>query len=461
MRSTTVRWTLSLAAALLVQTALVCGFFWWNTARHALTQIDGGLRESCERAAVLDEPALVARVAADNDADVHRNGYAGLFDAAGHRIAGNILSLPDALREAPPRTPIEAGLRRTDPPEEIPNPSRAIACPLGSGGLLVVGRDLDEQTYVAKLSRRAILVLAIPATVLAAGLGFLLSLRGQRRFARVGAAIDAVRGGNIEVRLPADPSTDAFGRLCRDVNGMLDVLTELMADLRGLGDDMAHELRTPLTRLRARLERGCQDAKTRVDFREAGEACLREIDQALAIVSAILRIRAVDEGKRGSAFTDVDLAAIARDAVELYAPIAEDRGVRLQARLDEPAWIVADRDLMMEAVANLVDNAVKFADADGAVEVAVRAAAGEVVVSVRDDGPGIALDEVELVTSRFKRGRVADRVDGHGIGLSLVKSIVKLHGFRFSVDAVDEGCQTSIACGTPAAALEHAARRRR
>ena len=172
--------------------------------------------------------------------------------------------------------------------------------------------------------------------------------------------------GDLEGRLPVSEQPDSFGLLCARINTMLDRIQSLVVDVRGVGDDIAHQLRTPLTRLRARLERGLRDADDTDSFQATADAALEEVDQLLGIVAALLRIRELEDHARRSRFAPVDLARLAEDACELHRPTAEDRGVDLRCVIQPVGAIDGDASLLVEAMSNLIDNAMKFGPAGGA-----------------------------------------------------------------------------------------------
>ncbi|HEY1858206.1 ATP-binding protein [Acidocella sp.] len=445
LRTTTVRWSGAIALALLIQSAVLCGLIYWWTVRQAESQIDGRLVADCATFARLRPHALNAAIDGMVAADLHRTHLAAVFAPDGRVLAGNIAALPRELLAH--TVPVSVGLVRSQPPNPLPDLSRTIACPIAGGGHVVFAEDMDGLTRLRQLIERALLLVTAPAGAIAIVLGICLSLRAQTRFRIVRKAVEDVMAGKLQRRLPVHSAPDPFGRLCSAVNAMLDRLEEAVDDLRALGDDIAHELRTPLTRLRARLERGYQDARTPDEFRDAGERTLRDIDQALSIVSAILRLREIDDGKRAANFTRVDVAALMRDAAELYLPSAEMYGISLRVDDSPAADCFADHDLLMEAVCNLIDNAVKFTPPGGVVRCELRGENGVArAIRITDTGRGISRSEREVVLRRFHRGSQHSAVAGHGIGLALVAAIVRLHGFSMRIEDAKPGCDVTILC---------------
>jgi PAS domain S-box-containing protein len=223
------------------------------------------------------------------------------------------------------------------------------------------------------------------------------------------------------------------------------LLEEALQEAKVVGDNIAHDLRTPLTRVRLRLERGREHAATLEEMRNVADQAIAGLDQSLATITALLRITEIEHSRRREGFSDVQLAPLIREAADLYDPIAENKGVTLRVEAPDGAAVRGDRDLLFEAVANLVDNAVKFTPEGGRVELALLHREGETVIRVSDTGPGIPEIEREAVTQRFYRSDKTRNTKGLGLGLSMVAAIIKLHSFRFGISA-GPGCTVEIAC---------------
>ena len=223
------------------------------------------------------------------------------------------------------------------------------------------------------------------------------------------------------------------------------LLEEALQEAKVVGDNIAHDLRTPLTRVRIRLERGREHAATLEELRAVADQAIAGLDQSLTTITALLRITEIEHSRRREGFSEVQLASLIREAGDLYDPIAENKGVALRVEAFDGATVHGDRDLLFEAVANLVDNAVKFTPEGGRVELALLQQDGETVVRVSDTGPGIPESEREAVTQRFYRSDQSRNIKGLGLGLSMVAAIIKLHGFRLTISA-GPGCTAEIAC---------------
>jgi PAS domain S-box-containing protein len=223
------------------------------------------------------------------------------------------------------------------------------------------------------------------------------------------------------------------------------LLEEALQEAKVVGDNIAHDLRTPLTRVRIRLERGREHAATLEEFRTVADQAMAGLDQSLTTITALLRITEIEHSRRREGFSDVQLAPLIREAGDLYDPIAENKGVTLRVEALDGATVHGDRDLLFEAVANLLDNAVKFTPEGGRVELALLYQEGETVIRVSDTGPGIPEIEREAVTQRFYRSDKSRNIKGLGLGLSMVAAIIKLHGFGLRISA-GPGCTADIAC---------------
>jgi signal transduction histidine kinase len=374
--------------------------------------------------------------------DPRRTKIAGLFGADGHRIAGNIESVPGGL--APDVLTDAVVVRIGSRGREMQN-VRLATHPLPGGEVLVIGRNLDEIDDIAGIIRRAFVLGLLPAFALALSIGMLLSLSARDRLAEVNRRIQRIVAGDLRERLPTRGGDDPFDQLALSVNRMLGDIEALIHEVAGVGDYIAHDLRTPLTRVRVHLERGREHAATVEELRAAVDRAIVGVDQTLAMVTALLRITEIEHSRRLDGFSQVPLAPLLHDVADLYDPIAEDKGITLRVEAADEAIVHGDRDLLFEAVANLVGNAVKFTPEGGRVEFALLRRDGETVIRVKDTGPGIPEIEREAVTKRFYRADKIRRTEGLGLGLSLVAAIVKLHGFRFTITA-GPGCAVEIAC---------------
>lgn len=375
--------------------------------------------------------------------DPRRIKLAGLFSPDGHRIAGNLESLPSDLKvDAPVQT---ATVVRIDQRSHDKEMVRAIARRLPNGKVLVIARSVDELKELAEIVARALLLGLPLALGLGLAIGMVLSIRVQKRVTELNALVRRIVAGDLRQRLPTQGLEHPFDKLAVIANGMLDEIETLIHEMAGVGNEMAHDLRTPLTRVRLNLERGRASATTPEQWEAIADRAIGGLDQSLSIITALLRIAEIEHSGRLACFGDIALADLVREVGDIYEPIAEDKRITLRVTSRDDATVRGDRDLLLEAVANLVDNALKFTPAGGRVELALVHGKNESIVRITDNGPGIGESEREAVMRRFYRSDKSRNTSGVGLGLSLVSAIVKLHGFRLSL-TTGPGCVAEIAC---------------
>jgi signal transduction histidine kinase len=443
VRTTTFRWTASAFGACIL---LFCALIYWGAADYMLAKIDAALTE--ESLAIADDLPDRQLNAIDDrlSEDPRRIKLAGLFGADGHRIAGNLESLPRGF-EADASVQ-NATAVRIDQSGREEMTVRAIARRLPNGNVLVIARNIDDLEELAQVVARA-LMLGLPfALGLGLAIGIILSIRAQKRVAEFDTLVRRIVAGDLRQRLPTQGLDHPFDKLAEIANGMLDEIEAVVQEMAGVGNEIAHDLRTPLTRVRLALERGRANAKTVEELQAVTDRAIGGVDHSLTIITTLLRIGDIEYRGRLCGPGNVALADIVREVGDLYEPIAEDKHITLHVVAGDDATVRGDRDLLLEAVASLVDNALKFTPAGGYVEVALIHRKSESIVRVSDSGPGIRENERQAVTRRFYRSDKSRNTIGFGLGLSLVSAIVKLHGFRLTI-AAGPGCVAEIACALP------------
>jgi signal transduction histidine kinase len=435
------RWGGAIAALLVVQSLFVAALFWWLAQRAHIRDAEAEFRADCRSLAAMPPAHRVQEIEEALARDLHRKRFLALFDGAGRLIDGNVAALPSG---APAAGSAIVSLTPTRLPGKQQDIARLVICPMPDGERLLTAVDLDDVDRANQIVERALLVALLPAVLIALGFGLLAGRRAAGQVDAIRRLAARIVAGDLDERLPVGSRPDSFGQLCAHINAMLDRLQQLIGEVRGVGDDIAHQMRTPLTRLRARLERGLRDAEDPVSFRSVADAALAEVDTLLAIVAALLRIRELNDDERRSRFGPVDLSQLVEDAYDLYRPSAEDRGIDLVCDVDSsmPAIVEGDADLLIEAVSNLIDNAMKFGPVDGRVVLSLRQAGAAPVISVCDQGYGVPSEERPLVIQRFYRAR--HDCAGAGLGLSLVQAIADLHGFALKFE--DKPSTVSIVC---------------
>jgi signal transduction histidine kinase len=443
VRTTTFRWTSIVFAACIL---LFSAFVYWEAAAYMLARMD---------AAIVEESLVIAADTPDRQLnaiedrlseDPRRIKLAGLFGADGHRIAGNLESVPQGL--AVNATVQNAQVVRVDQRGQEGMEVRAIARSLPNGEVLVIARHNGELKELAEVVARALL-LALPFAIgLSLAIGAILSVRVQRRVTDLNALVRRIMSGNLGERVPVSGLDHPFDKLAAIANGMLDEIEVLVTEMAGVGNEIAHDLRTPLTRVRIGLERGRANAKTLEELQSVADRAIGALDQSLTVITALLRITEIENSRGKASFAKVALADLVREVGDLYDPIAEDKYVMLRVASSGNAAAYCDRDLLFEAVANLVDNAVKFTPAGGCIDLSLALGESENIIRVSDTGQGIGEDERGAVMRRFYRSDKSRNTHGAGLGLSLVSAIVKLHGFRLTLNT-GAGCVAEIACPAP------------
>src|SRR3954467_8954465 len=431
IRSGPFLWALAVAAAFALFVVALFAFIYWKLDDYLVARSDRMITTQIHFIAELPPARRISAIADHLDQDSRGVQYAGLFDAAGTRLAGNIDHLPRAFG-------LDGAVQgvRLDLFEKpaIHSPVvRAVGRRLDGGDVLVMGRNVDETREISSVVGQALALGLLPAFSLCLLAGVWLSVRAQRRVEEVNQRVQRIVAGELRERLPEDNSDDPFARLARIVNGMLAEMETMINALAGVGNDIAHDLRTPLTRARLALERGRTNATTLEQLQAVADKAIVNVDQSLSIITALLRLTEIENSRRSVAFGEVALDEILREVCDVYEPIAEDKHIALGVVSERDVLVWGDRDLMFEAVANLVDNAVKFTPSGGRVELALEADDDTAIVCVSDTGPGISEQEREAVLRRFYRSDKMRNTPGVGLGLSLVAAIIKLHGFRLVI----------------------------
>jgi signal transduction histidine kinase len=441
VRATTFRSTAAVAGMFAVYIAILFAIVYWRTDRYLITRSDEVVTmRATELASVASQRRLDA-IADFLKQDPRMVQYAGLFALDGRPVAGNLAYLPPDLKIHGPAQESVFSTGTSGNKQIV----RGIARRLPNGDVLVVGRKIDEAAEIAEIVGGTLGLGLIPALCLSIAAGIFLSVRAQKRVAEVNKKVQRIMAGDLRERLPARKGNDPFDKLAFIVNGMLANIETLIHEIAGVGGDIAHDLRTPLTRVRVRLERGRERSATVEELKTVIDQAISGLDQSLAIVTALLRITEIEHARRLEGFGEVPLAPLLHEVGELYQPIAEDKQVALRVDAIADTVVRGDRDLLFEAVANLVDNAVKFTPAGGHVALGLLQREGETAIWVKDTGPGISESDSKAVTKRFYRSDKSRSSVGLGLGLSLVAAIVKLHNFRLTITP-GKGCTVEIAC---------------
>jgi signal transduction histidine kinase len=362
------------------------------------------------------------------------NAFAGrvyvLIDPSSAVLAGN-------LAEWPPTAIAPSGWTEFRAPRSPPGSGsplvRGMTYKFPSGDRLLVGRDIsDLDSFTGQIEKAVISVVSL-IVVLAGVCTILVTRRTVGRIEQIIATSRAIMATGLDKRIPLRGSHDEWDRVAENLNLMLERIETLMGEIKQVSDNLAHDLRTPLTRMRGRLEKAYHGQRFDQDANALIGDTIADLDAVLRIFTSITRIAQIETQVRKEAFRTVNLVEIAREVVELYDAAAEQRGTCLTMTGDGEVLATGDRDLIFDAIANLVDNAIKHGRAAGRVIVASETVNGSPVVSISDDGPGIPADQHEQVFKRFYRLEQSRYTPGNGLGLSLVAAVARLHGARIEM----------------------------
>ena len=432
LRSSTLK--LAFIYVTLFSTAIfaLLGYVYWSTARYLYEVSDRAISaESVLLAKAYEAGGRDGLVAFINRrlTDVHFNDWVYLLvDHSLDYIAGNLKRWPTGLHSlggwsavAPVNWQSEAAK---------PAALRASYRSLPDGYYLLVGRDIEDLDRFGERVTIGLASAALLFLVLAAAAGISTSRRSVARIEAINATSREIMRSGLGERIPLRGTGDEWDGLAENLNSMLDRIEELVETNRQVSDNVAHDLRTPLTRMRGRLERACNQQLEVSQHRSLVNDTISDLDEILTTFSSLLRISQIEARDRTAAFRDIDLGEIVRDVVELFEPAAEEKAVRIQLCTGEAVSVVGDRDLLFDAISNLVDNAIKHGGDRGEVRIAVARCDDGPVLSIGDRGPGIPIEERSHVLRRFYRLERSRNRPGNGLGLSLVAAVASLHGAR-------------------------------
>jgi signal transduction histidine kinase len=381
--------------------------------------------------------------------DIHRLDFVALFDPNGALVFGNVPGMPSIPVDGRAHVIPEQLLRDSSGSRE---PVIFVARRLANGRTLLLGRSLWVTYALQGTLFRALAIALLPTILVILAIGAFFTHRASYRFERIHDAIIRIMNGELNSRLPVANEEGDVGKVACAVNLMLDEIERLLERLKSVGDNIAHDLRTPLAVARARIERALNNDAGIEDLRAAMEAALAQIEKVSTAVSAILRISAVENDARKSRLNDFDLSLICVQVFDFYEPLAESKGVTMVVDAANPVSMRGDRDLMREAVSNLVDNAIKFTPAGGAVRIEARRVDGRPLVRVSDTGVGVPPQERTRIFDRFYRGERSGQSSGHGLGLSIAETIANLHGLKLTVEDNNPGARFELRAAAPAPA---------
>jgi signal transduction histidine kinase len=426
IRSAGVRFGIIYAGLFGISALALAAFLWWSTAglldRETDNAIVADAQGLAERFGEGGVPALIDTIDQRLASNVDDDEVYLLVDRDMNRLAGNLEAWPHSVTMDQVWAQIavnRAGIRAL---------SRVRVLEVEGGFHLLIGRDVQTRLQLRRVLADAMLWAAGIAVALGSVGAWTVRGLFSATLADVSATATAVSAGDLNRRVKVTGQGDEFDLLAETINDMLDRIARLMDGVRQVSNAIAHDLRTPITRARTRLEDAAIHAGTEGELRAAIERAQQDLDGIVAVFQALLRIAEIEAGSRRSAFAVFDLAPVLQDLAELYDAAAEETGHCLECDTLPELRLFGDRDMIQQAVANLLDNAMKFAPIDTAIRLSASVTAEGVRIVVADSGPGIPASEVGNATERFFRGEQSRSTPGSGLGLSLVLAVAQLHG---------------------------------
>ncbi|MGA9443312.1 MAG: ATP-binding protein [Methyloceanibacter sp.] len=435
-RTTTFRLSLTYFALFSAAAIIAIVYLYWNTtvllSRQLNQTIDAELKGLAEQYRAGGRDQLV-RIVAQRSRTPGNSLYL-VADRNEKQLAGNLSAVSPQLWDSV--GPVEFVYSRPAPGGMEQRLAFANVFRLPGGDRLIVGRDIEDRRELSRLIRSTMLWGLGVMALLGIGGGYWVSRRLLARVDKLSATTRTIMAGDLSRRLPVSGSGDELDRLAQSLNLMLGRIEQLMAGMREVSDNIAHDLKTPLNRLRNRVEEALREPADEVGYRDALELTIEEADGLIKTFNALLSIARLEAGAGGDDRDSLDLSALVSDVTELYEPVAEERGIALKADMAGFIPVRGNRQLLGQALANLIDNALKYGAARAtqgnghAAEVVVRTSRrdGFAEITVSDRGPGVPASERERVLDRFVRLEASRSEPGSGLGLSLVAAVARLHG---------------------------------
>ncbi len=440
LRTTTFLLTLRYMALFFLSVTILMTVINWSITGYIEKRADRNVLVAAETFALLYrqggsaavEPFMRARAQAELPGDA----YYLLADPRRRVLLGNLPAWPTlALQE-------DGWVSFTVIREGEPLQARGRVVAMPDGAWLLVAREVRALGALGDVLDRAFVTVLGVTLALALGGGLLMSNNVLRRINAINRTSRQIMAGDLSRRMPTRGTRDEFDQLSVNLNEMLDQIETLLDSIRHMSDNVAHDLRTPLTRLHGRLE--TLRLQLGDGARDEIDACLQDADRLLATFNALLSITRIESGAVEAQFEDVDLAAISRDACELYQAVAEEQGVALRCATPDRLIVRGDRNLIFQALTNLLDNALKYGCSGRQITVEAREQDGRVELAVCDCGPGIPAARREQVLQRFYRLDDSRSAPGAGLGLSLVQAIAHRHKAELRLESNDPGLRVCL-----------------
>ena len=434
-RTTAVRLALRYALAYAGVMGLLLAALFWTSSRYVDSELEAGLeQESLSLISKFDSGGsqqLAEAVSQREEHGLEEGRYYLLVGRDGARIAGNLLAWPPDSD-----IPYDGKVHSVWVEDDIIPGTRydddaywpVIARELPDGSRLLLARSVRQAEHLQELTLYLMASILAAAVLLALAMGVTLGRTILGRMDTISRTAGEIMAGDLSRRVPISSSNDEIDALAGRLNSMLDRIQQLIKGIREVTDNVAHDLRSPLSRLRNRLEITLLEGRSEDEYRQAIGKTIEDVESLIKTFNTMLGIAQLDSGNNRTQWGHVDLNTLASDLEELYKPVAGQKGQEFRLVTGEPAEITGSRDLLAQAIGNLLDNAIKYTPEGGAILLQVKRLEDAIEVMARDSGPGIPAAEREHVLERFVRLESSRHTPGNGLGLSLVKAVARLHG---------------------------------
>jgi len=449
LSTTTFRLALVYLALFLASASALLAYLYWNTAGFLARQTEETiLAETSALASQYTDGGRAALVHAviTKARDPRQNLYL-LEDQNGGELGGNLINWPLMAVDTDGWMSFVYPRRTVEGEVEI-HEAQAMMTRLPGGLRLLVGQDIEERRQLEAQITNA-LGWAVGAMIVLGILGgAIISRNLVSRIEDINRTAKDIMGGELSRRIPVTGAGDEIDQLAENLNDMLEQIERLMLGMRQVTDNIAHDLRSPLNRLRNRLEVTLMKPATQQEYAEALEKSIAEADELLGTFNALLLIARAEAGAARDGMDWVNLSGLAQDAAELYEPVTEEAGLALELDIQPGLEYRGHRELLAQAIANLLDNAIKHAGGKAGgttIRLSVHSrGTNSAEVTVSDDGPGIGVDDRDRVLSRFVRLEQSRNTPGSGLGLSLVNAVTRLHGGNLRLEDNEPGLRVVV-----------------
>jgi signal transduction histidine kinase len=438
-RTTTFRLSVIYSAALLFGVVALVSLIYWQISTYLMRQADGNLQGQMRSLLYLDLDQLPGELDRLAIGDLRNVYYYGLFSASGQHLGGEVQALPKGL-------PLNGQSHEWRAPG-FQQGARALAQKLGQGQILFVGFDTKTLSHLRSILLDALLLSGTLIVLGGLGLGTFLGYKPLRRVARLQVVSQRIAEGDLSQRLPLSRRGDELDMLSALVNQMMEEVERLLDNVKSVGDNVAHDLRTPLNTLRMQLHRTLEqwDQAPSEKQQVRLEKALAATDVLLRRFRALQRIAEIDNQARSAGMNLFSPGDLLREMFEDYEAVAQEAGIDLTLSLQVVEPLLGDREMLAEALMNLIDNALKFTPAGGHVELRLLEDAAGTRIEVQDNGAGIAEAERDSVLNRFCRGQQGQSVAGAGLGLAIVAAVARAHRFELRLEDATPGLRVVLA----------------